>query len=327
VFESEDYDLEEDAEPKKEKPEKKNKKKFLKKQTDDEASDGLENKKNINDTIIKIISIICIIGLLISSSVLIANFLFENKQRTIIEDARKNFSFENQEIVKETKQYTEFVEPKEENPDIRGWIYIADTNIDNPVYQAKDNDYYLSHNMNKESSRHGALFFDCNNIISAESSSKNLTIFGHNMRDKSMFGTLEYYRQLNFYKKNPIIKLKTLYQQNNYAIFAVMITNASAKDDNGYVYNFTRGEFSSDEDFLGWIAQAKERSIINTGIEVQADDEILSLSTCCYDFDNARFVVMAKKLLQNESIPEGVNATLNSDVKYPQAWYDKNGRK
>ncbi len=277
------------------------------------------------DIAIKIASIVALIGLILSSTMLIYNFAFENNQRQIIQEARVTFDYNNEEKHEDTKQYSIFDELIAQNPDIRGWISISNTNIDNPIYQSDDNDYYLHYNMLKKKSRYGALFFDCNNNIELQNNSKNLTVYGHNTRDKSMFGTLRSYRSLKFYKENPIIKLKTLYEQNDYVIFSIMITNASAKDDNGYLYNFTRSQFSSDDDFMSWIAEAKERSLVNTGVEIQPDDEILTLSTCCYDFDNARFVVMAKKLSVDESHPDLSGAKLNPNVRYPQAWYDKKG--
>ncbi|MEE0929216.1 MAG: competence/damage-inducible protein A [Acutalibacteraceae bacterium] len=274
------------------------------------------------ERIIKVLSIIAVIGLIVSSVFFVTNFTFESTQRGLIEDARDNFEYETVDRNDDTKIYTAFEQLLSKNPDIKGWISISNTNIDNPVYQTDNNDYYLTHNMNKDKSRYGALYFDCGNTISAEGNSKNLTIYGHNMRDKSMFGTLSKYRSLKFYKNNPIVNLKTLYDQQRYIVFAVIITNATPEDDNGYLYNFTKSDFASDEEFNAWINEAKERSLIDTGITVTPDDNIITLSTCCYDFDNARFVVMAKSINEEDTV---ASATLNKNVRYPQAWYDKNG--
>lgn len=282
------------------------------------------NDKTI-DMIIKIVSIIAVIALLASSVAILSHFIHENSQRNIIEDARDDFVYEDNTKNGNDDKYSIFDPLIAQNPDIKAWIFITNTNIDNPVYQTTDNDYYLTHNMLKEKSKYGALFFDANNVIEKNGNSKNLTIYGHNMKDKSMFGTLNSYRTLSFYKKNPIIKLKTLYEQSNYIIFAAMITNASPEDDNGYVYNFTRSEFGSPEDFMNWIAEAKQRSLIDSKIEITENDEILTLSTCCYDFNDARFVVMAKKIDSNEATPDYSRAALNKNVRYPQAWYDKKG--
>ncbi len=277
------------------------------------------------DIVIKVASIVAIIGLLVSSVALISHFAHENAQRNIIDTARDDFVYDDNSKNDDTKQYSIFDPLIQQNPDVKAWISISNTNVDNPVYQTTDNDYYLDHNMLKEKSRYGALFFDFNNRIELTGNSKNLTVYGHNMKDRSMFGSLSSYRSLSFYKKNPIIKLKTLYNQADYIIFAAMITNASPDDDNGYVYNFTRCEFESSEAFMSWIAEAKERSLIDSGIPITAEDEILTLSTCCYDFDDARFVIMAKKIDTNESTPDYSRATLNKNVRYPQAWYDKKG--
>lgn len=279
------------------------------------------------DIIIKIIAIIAVIGLMASSVALITHFATEYYQRSVISEARDEFDFDNLDKSTDDNKFVSFAQLAKENPDIRAWIYISNTNINNPVYQSKDNDYYLNHNMLKKKSRYGALFFDYRNNISENESSKNLTIYGHNMKDKSMFATLLNYRKLDFYKENSVIELKSLYEQNKYAIFSVMITAGNSKDDNGTLYPFYRSEFNSDADFIDWINEAKERSIINTLVEVNPDDEILTLSTCCYDFDNARFVVMAKKIASDEKTPIVDSAHYNPNPRYPQAWYDKKGLK
>ncbi len=285
-------------------------------------------KDGIKDIILKSVSILAVIGLLVSSTVLISHFADENHQRAIIATARENFDFESVEKNEETGAYNVFDDLYSQNPDIKGWISISNTKVDNPIYQssdAKNKDFYLTHNMLKKKSRYGALYFDFNNHIEFENNSKNLTIYGHDMRDKSMFGSLSKFRDISFYKKNSIIKLKTLYEQNDYVIFATFIANAKAKDDNGYLYNYTLSQFESSEHFLSWIDEALERSLITTNIEIDENDEILTLSTCCYDFDDARYVIMAKKLDSSEAAPDVSSAFYNKNARYPQAWYDKRG--
>ena len=285
-------------------------------------------KDGIKDIILKSVSILAVIGLLVSSTVLISHFADESHQRAIITTARENFDFENEEKNEETGAYNVFDDLYSQNPDIKGWISISNTKVDNPIYQSsteKDRDFYLTHNMLKKKSRYGALYFDFNNHIEFENNSKNLTIYGHDMRDKSMFGSLSKFRDLSFYKKNSIIKLKTLYDQNDYVIFATFVANAKAADDNGYLYNYTLSQFESSEHFLSWIDEALERSLITTNIEIDENDEILTLSTCCYDFDDARYVIMAKKLDNSVAAPDVSSAAYNKNARYPQAWYDKRG--
>ncbi len=269
---------------------------------------------------IKVCFFVSLLCLIVSSSVLIYHFVSDNQQRNIIADAQSTWSFT--EETGEDEVYTAF-DPFKDNEDIRGWLTIPGTDVNHPVYQTTDNDYYLNHNMNKEPSRYGAIFFDYRSSVTKESPSQNVTIYGHNMKDGSMFGTLKRYKNLNFYKQNPMFTLTKLKEQNTYKIFSVMIMNATAADDNGYLYNFTMPTFSSQQEFLSWIAEARERSLINTTVDVIENDQIVTLVTCVNDFDNARLVIMARKLRANEEpLVSVADAELNPNPRYPQAWYD-----
>ena len=105
-----------------------------------------------------------------------------------------------------------------------------------------------------------------------------------------------------------------------------MVMNASSKDDNGYIYNFITSDFPDQTAFLKWSDEAKERSIINTSVDILENDEIVTLVTCSEDFKNSRFVVMARKTRADETTPvDTERAVLNTNPRYPQAWYDKNG--
>ena len=274
-----------------------------------------------------LIFIVAIAGLITSSVAIASHFINESRQRTVIESAREQFSFSEQKE-DSSGELLSFDALKEQNNDIKAWLSIANTNINNPVYQATDNDFYVSHNMLKEKSRYGALFFDYKNTITSAKTSQNLTIYGHNMKDGSMFGTLQNYRKLDFYKTNPTFKLTTLYGWEEYRVFSVMVMNATAKDDNNYIYNFVASDFANQGDFTSWAYEAQERSLIATTVDVKANDKILTLVTCSEDFDNSRFVVMARKTRADETTSVNVtDAKLNPNPRYPQAWYDKKGLK
>lgn len=289
-----------------------------------EQDQAAEPKKyDMKSLIIKIVAIVAAVCLVVSSSVIIYHFADANKQRGLIETAQKSFDFDNADK-NDNNEFVDFEELKKQNPDIIAWINIPGTSVNNPVYKTNNNDYYLNHNMLKQKNRYGALFLDYRAAVEPEKQSQNLTIYGHNMKDSSMFGSLELYRDLNFYKEHPTIQLKTLYDQSEYIIFAVMITNASASDDNGNIFNYTAPAFDIQDNFLKWTKEAQEKSLIKTDVEINKFDEVLTLSTCSYDFDNARFVIMAKKLTKDDEYDPST-ATLNPNVKYPQAWYDKRG--
>lgn len=215
---------------------------------------------------------------------------------------------------------------KNMNSDIKGWITVEGTAIDNPVYQTDNNTYYVNHNMSKERSRYGALFIDSAASVSAEYTSQNLVIYGHHMQDGSMFAALNKYRQLDYYRAHPTIRFDTLYDSATYQIFSVFITNASAAQNNGYVFNYRAADFETQDAFMLWVDSLERRSLINTAVEVQPEDRLITLSTCVYDFTDARLVVVARRVPDGESASVNVHvAEMNEFPLMPQAWYDKYG--
>ena len=215
-----------------------------------------------------------------------------------------------------------------QNQDIRAWMKIDGTNINNPVYQTDNNEFYVDHDMNKQSSRYGALFIDKAAVIGRERNSQNVVIYGHHMKDGTMFGSLKKYTDISFYKKHPIIDFTTLYKEGKYKIFAVFITNTLEEHDNGEVFNYRKQSYADATAFLKFINDVKKRSIIDTGVEVLGDDEIITLSTCTYEFEEARLVVMARRIREDETnINYTKNAKVNASPLYPQIWYDIKGGK
>ena len=211
-----------------------------------------------------------------------------------------------------------------ENNDFSGWITITNTKIDNPIYQKSDNKYYLNHNQKGQKSSYGSLFFDCENVISEDKTDSNLVIYGKNLKNGAMFGELEKLTNLNFYKKNPTIKFSTNYKTATYKIYAVYILNSVKADDDGYIYNIYRNRFSSTADFKAWIDEAYSRSIIDTGVDVEYGDNIITLVTDSDAFKNARLVVMAREMRKGESTLENTAAvSINKNIRFPKRWYDE----
>jgi sortase B len=175
------------------------------------------------------------------------------------------------------------------NDDTVGWLKVNNTNIDYPVVQSDDNDYYLKHDYYKSSNRHGWVFMDYRNSVN--SLSRNTIIYGHNLSNQKMFGTLRYVLNSSWYKKasNQIITFNSIYENMQFQIFAIYrvpVTN-----------DYLRTDFASDDDYLEFIDMIKSRSIYDFNVEVGADDKILTLSTCSNGRTN-RLVVHAK-LIQN----------------------------
>lgn len=274
----------------------------------------------------KSVFLIAFVVLICTTVYLISYFAEGFKQTGIVDDAATAWESDNSLQKNEEGIFIGFEGLIKANSDIKAWIKIDGTNINNPVYQTTDNDFYINHNMNKEASRYGALFIDKNNVISQDKVSQNTIIYGHHMRDGTMFGDLKNYTDLDFYKDNSIIDYNTLYKEGKYKIFGVFITNTLPEHDNGEVFNYIRTDFSSEQEFLGFVNDIKMRSIIDTGVDVIGTDEILTLSTCTYEFDDARLVVVARRVRDDELVDSNTFlAKVNPKPLYPEIWYTKKG--
>ena len=287
------------------------------------------SKDNIKQIFLKLLFLLSVAGVIVSS-VVIGGYLTETqKQKNIIEESRQIWYSKEISSTVDTndENYAVKQELLKENKDFIGWIRINNTKIDNPVYKTDNNDYYLTHNQCGEESRYGAIFAHSENIIRKDKTDKNIVLFGHNMKDGMMFGDLKNLRNINFYKQNPTIEFTSLYRNTEtYKIYAVFVLNAVRQDDGGHMYDIYKNKFSSENNFNFWYEEALDRSFIKTMVDVNKEDEFLTLVTCCNDFKNARLVVMARKTRENEgTLVDTENATLNKNVKYPKAWYKKRG--
>ncbi len=159
------------------------------------------------------------------------------------------------------------------NEDVVGELKVNNTNVDYPVVQAKDNDYYLGHNINKEKNANGWVFLDYrNNSMNLD---KNNIIYGHNMYYSGvMFGTLHKTSNKSWYTNpdNQIITYNTLYENMKFKIFSIY----RVPKTNDYLKVY----FEDDNDFLDFIKMITDRSIYNFNVPVFASDKILTLSTC-----------------------------------------------
>lgn len=171
------------------------------------------------------------------------------------------------------------------NPDTIGWVQIEGTPLEYPVAQTDNNDFYLSHNFLKESSFEGAIFRD---YLSDPVTTKNHVLYGHYMSNESMFGSLWNYQDQAYFKLHPVIQFDQPGNPGDWEIFSVYITEAE--------YDYRQPSFSNDTDFMSYMNRLKARSLYDTGVVVSPTDEVLTLSTCIYTFDDARFAVHARKI-------------------------------
>lgn len=168
------------------------------------------------------------------------------------------------------------------NPDIIGWITVPETKIDYPVVKASDNDYYLNHDINGEENKHGAIFMD---YINDPDKDENIVIYGHHMRDGTMFKDLVKFKKEDFYNHNKSISLNIEGKTSEYEIFSIYIANASSLD--------IKISFKDTAEYEEYFSSVKEKSIYPSSLTFDKDKTMLTLFTCTYEEKDARLVLHA----------------------------------
>lgn len=212
------------------------------------------------------------------------------------------------------------------NQDFVGWLKIDGKNIDFPIVQAEDNDFYLRRDFEKVDTDYGNAFLDYRNAVKAPLD-RNTIIYGHYMRDNMIFARLKDYLSLDGFKASPVIDFDMLFQNTKWKIYAVMVTNAEAKSDNGYVFDYLHPTFPSDAKFAEYMKEIDQRKLYTTGVDIQPTDKIITLSTCYTTFSDARLVVIGRLVRDGEDpAVDTAKAYYNENPRYPQAWYDAKGK-
>lgn len=200
---------------------------------------------------------------------------------------------ENKITKKETKKMIQVKTLKQENPEIVGWLEIKGTNVNYPVLQGPDNEYYMTHNYKKEKSKNGSIFLSkdydwnlkCNNLL----------IYGHNMQNGTMFQDLLKYEDINFYNSHPIINFTTEHDDSEYQIIAVLKSRVYYKSEqNVFRYYYFINPQTEDE-FNNFVENAKKESLYNINETAKYGDQLITLSTCSYHVKDGRFVVIGKR--------------------------------
>jgi sortase, SrtB family len=165
-----------------------------------------------------------------------------------------------------------------------GWIAAEGTEIDYPVVQGDNNDFYLDHLFTGERNKLGSIFMDCRN--DAGFADKNTILYGHNMKDGSMFSSLTKYKDQRYYDRHPAMLLHTPEGSYRIELFAGIVVDG---DDES-----VRMTFRDDDDFLDYVGSLRQASTFVSDTAVGADDRIVTLCTCSYEFNNARFALFGK---------------------------------
>ncbi|MCD8036099.1 MAG: class B sortase [Clostridiales bacterium] len=179
----------------------------------------------------------------------------------------------------------EFTDLAAEYSDVVGWVEIPGTVINYPIVQGTDNEYYLTHLYTGEENSNGAIFMDAG---TAEGfNDRNAIIFGHNMKNGSMFAALNNYADASYYNEHPCVVITALDGTRYiYDIFSVYYV--APEDEAVYVHGF-----GADETFEEYLEYVKSLSLYDTGVDVTKDDYIITLSTCRRGSDTDKTVVQA----------------------------------
>ncbi|WP_246320230.1 class B sortase [Paenibacillus qinlingensis] len=174
----------------------------------------------------------------------------------------------------------------ERNPDIVGWIQLDGSRINNPVMQGPDNEWYLYRNFKGEYAKAGSIFMDYRN--ERWEPQRNLVLYGHRMKDGTMFGDLKNFLNPDYYDAHRQFRLDTLDASYLAEIFSVYDTTVD--------FNYIETEFVDAEAFQSYLTSIEQKSLYRPDIEVTSSDQIVTLSTCDYRLDpvNGRFVVHAR---------------------------------
>ena len=241
-----------------------------------------------------IINIICVIliGILIYSGIKIYNWYKENQNsKKVVKQISETVTIQQDENEEQKQYIVDFNSLKEQNDETVAWIKVNNTNIEYPIVKTSNNSYYLTHSFDKSYNSAGWPFADYKNKF--DGTDKNIVMYGHNRKDRSMFATLKGILSPEWYnnEENRNIIFNTENENGIYEVFSVY----QIKNEEYYIQT----EFKTEDKFEKFIETIKKRSVKDFGVEVTSEDSILTLSTCANN-NKYRVVLHAKKVLKEE---------------------------
>jgi len=191
----------------------------------------------------------------------------------------------------------QFADLFHQNDDMIGWISVNE-NIEYPIVY-RDNEFYMNHDFNGKKNQAGWIFLDQRNDMNF--TDDNLLIYGHNMRSGSMFGDLDFYRKYNYLAERPVIEIQSIWNSEvkQYVIFS-MFDASMNKGDSSYI-KITNFNFDTPDAKQDYIDELLSRSLMKLPVDVNANDQLVTLVTCSYSHNNGRFLMFARELREGET--------------------------
>ncbi len=188
----------------------------------------------------------------------------------------------------------EYVDLKNQNQNLVGWVKVADTKIDYPVLQTVDNEYYLTHNFNQGYDKNGCIFLDT--TCDLVRGNTNWIIYGHHMKSGNMFGELDKYADESFYLNHKTFTFDTIYEKGTYEVCYVFRSQVYAEDEITFKY-YQFIDVNSENEFYSAISEMANMSLYVTGVTPAYGDQLVTLSTCDHsETAQGRFVVVGRKV-------------------------------
>lgn len=218
------------------------------------------------------------------------------KEKPVIypeEDNEVKIHYTSDEPAEKKEVLEEYKNLLNKNKKLIGWVKIADTNIDYPVMQTTDNEYYLDHNLNQEYDKNGSIFMDKDCDVLKPST--NLILYGHHMKSGKMFGDLDEYSKQKYCEEHPYIQFDTIYEKGIYQVMYVFRSRVYSEEEVNFKY-YQFIDALSEQEFDSYMQEMAAMSLYDTGVTASYGDHLLTLSTCDYQEKDGRFVVVAKKV-------------------------------
>ena len=293
----------------------------------------------------KIVTIAAVVILVAAVAVLAGYYIKQAQNRKQIEDLRNQHTeisvISQTTVPPETETTVTETEPPplvmlenmesifEQNPDVAGWLTVANTNIDNVVLQTTDNEYYMDKDFYGNRNIAGQIFVDYRCVINDynDKQSDNIIVYGHNQADGTMFGTLKKYKikkqstgNFSFYQQNPTFKFSNLYEEYTYKIIAIFVIEVEPRHTrDGVIFDYHNYvKFAGERNFDKFKENILKRTAVNTGVDFDENDKFMTLSTCSNEFEPSRLVVIGRRVRDGES-PEvdTSKAEINEDMLEP----------
>ena len=253
-----------------------------------------EKQKGVKKLIIILLLVILVCSIILLIKIKLDEY-WDNQKQIETSEVLNTIDIPDTNITKEqTERMLQVQELKKENNDVVGWIEIADTNINYPVLQGADNEYYLTHNYKNEEVAGGSIFLDKD--YSFIRPSDNLLIYGHRNKKGLMFEDLEKYADESFYNNHKTIRFTTVADDSEYEVMSVFYSRVYYKNETDVFRYYYFVNADSEAEYNEFVENCKEASIYDTGVTAEYGEQLLTLSTCDYNQENGRFAVVARKI-------------------------------